>query len=69
MLLTKLCEKTRQEAFDLMLEHAAELGTNPALGARAHATELIEGVYRGAGIRDRGFRRGRGRSSLTSRQQ
>ena len=27
-LLTNLCEKTRQEAFDLMLQHAAELGGN-----------------------------------------
>ena len=28
-LLTNLCEKTRAEAFDLMLQHAAELGGNP----------------------------------------
>ena len=34
-LLTNLCEKTRQEAFDLMLQHAAELGGNPmVLAAR-----------------------------------
>ena len=29
-LLTNLCEKTRAEAFDLMLQHAAELGGDPA---------------------------------------
>ncbi len=31
-LLTNLCEKTRQEAFDLMLQHAAELGANAVVG-------------------------------------
>ena len=34
-LLTNLCEKTRQEAFDLMLQHAAEIGANAVVGARA----------------------------------
>ena len=34
-LLTNLCEKTRQEAFDLMLQHAAELGGNAVVGASA----------------------------------
>jgi len=37
-LLTNLCEKTRQEAFDLMLQHAAELGANAVVGARDDAT-------------------------------
>src|SRR5437763_11551435 len=27
-LLTNLCERTRQEAFDLLLQHVAELGSN-----------------------------------------
>jgi len=43
-LLTNLCEKTRQEAFDLMLKHAAELGANAVVGARYDATEVMQGV-------------------------
>ena len=43
-LLTNLCEKTRQEAFDLMLRHAAELGANAVVGARYDATEIMQGV-------------------------
>jgi len=43
-LLTNLCEKTRQEAFDLMLQHAAELGGNAVVGARYDATEIMQGV-------------------------
>jgi uncharacterized protein YbjQ (UPF0145 family) len=43
-LLTNLCEKTRQEAFDLMLQHAAELGGNAVVGARYDATEVMQGV-------------------------
>jgi uncharacterized protein YbjQ (UPF0145 family) len=43
-LLTNLCEKTRQEAFDLMLQHAAELGANAVVGACYDATEVMQGV-------------------------
>ncbi|MGH9495432.1 MAG: YbjQ family protein [Candidatus Sulfotelmatobacter sp.] len=43
-LLTNLCEKTRQEAFDLMLQHAAELGANAVVTARYDATEIMQGV-------------------------
>src|SRR5438309_3789178 len=43
-LLTNLCERTRQEAFDLMLQHAAELGGNAVVGARYDATEVMQGV-------------------------
>ena len=43
-LLTNLCEKTRQEAFDLMLQHAGELGANAVVGARYDATEVMQGV-------------------------
>jgi uncharacterized protein YbjQ (UPF0145 family) len=43
-LLTNLCEKTRSEAFDLMLTHAAELGGNAVVGARYDATEIMQGV-------------------------
>ena len=43
-LLTNLCEKTRGEAFDLMLQHASELGANAVVGARYDATEIMQGV-------------------------
>lgn len=43
-LLSNLCEKTRNEAFDLMLQHAAELGANAVVGARYDATEVMQGV-------------------------
>jgi uncharacterized protein YbjQ (UPF0145 family) len=43
-LLTNLCEKTRAEAFDIMLQHAAELGGNAVVGARYDATEVMQGV-------------------------
>ena len=43
-LLTNLCEKTRQESFDLMLQHAAELGANAVVGMRYDATEIMQGV-------------------------
>jgi uncharacterized protein YbjQ (UPF0145 family) len=43
-LLTNLCERTRQEAFDLMLQHAAEIGGNAVVGARYDATEVMQGV-------------------------
>jgi uncharacterized protein YbjQ (UPF0145 family) len=43
-LLTNLCEKTREHAFDLMLEHAAELGANAVIGMRYDATEVMQGV-------------------------
>ena len=43
-LLTQLCEKTRAEALDLMLQHAAELGGNAVVGARYDATEIMQGV-------------------------
>jgi len=43
-LLTNLCEKTREHAFDLMLQHAAELGANAVIGMRYDATEVMQGV-------------------------
>ncbi len=41
---TELCEKTREEAFDMMVSHAEELGANALLGVRYDATELMGGV-------------------------
>jgi len=43
-LLTNLCEETREHAFDLMLQHAAELGGNAVVGMRYDATEVMQGV-------------------------
>lgn len=39
-----LCEETRGEAFDLMAQHAAELGGNAIIGVRYDATELAENM-------------------------
>lgn len=43
-LFTNLCEKTRGEAFEMMLDHAAERGANAVIGVRYDATELMQGV-------------------------
>ncbi|MCG6915873.1 YbjQ family protein [bacterium BMS3Abin03] len=43
-LFTELCEKTRGEAFDMMVKHAEEIGANAVLGIRYDATELMSGV-------------------------
>jgi uncharacterized protein YbjQ (UPF0145 family) len=41
---TNLCEQTRSDAFDLMLQHAADLGANAVIGANYDATEIMQGV-------------------------
>jgi uncharacterized protein YbjQ (UPF0145 family) len=43
-LFTELCEKTRAEAFDMMLRHAEQIGANAVIGVRYDATELMQGV-------------------------
>jgi len=43
-LFTALCERTRGEAFDLMLAHAQQLGANAVIGIRYDATEVMNGV-------------------------
>ena len=43
-LFSELCEKTRSDAFMLMLEHAAEVGANAVVGVRYDATEIMNGV-------------------------
>src|SRR5947209_20594897 len=43
-LLTNLCEKTREDAFNLMLQHAAQIGANAVVGMRYDATEVMQGV-------------------------
>lgn len=41
---TQLCEKARNDAFDLMMGHAAALGANAVIGVRYDATEIAAGV-------------------------
>ena len=41
---TNLCEDTRRDAFDIMIQHATELGANAIIGARYDATEVSSGA-------------------------
>jgi uncharacterized protein YbjQ (UPF0145 family) len=43
-LFTSLCEKTRGESFDMMLDHASKLGANAVIGVRYDATEIMQSV-------------------------
>ncbi len=43
-LYVELCEQARQEAFDLMIQHAKEMGANAIVGVRYDATELAENM-------------------------
>ena len=41
---TDLCEKTREDAFERMLQHAAQVGAEGVVGVRYDATEIMQGV-------------------------
>jgi uncharacterized protein YbjQ (UPF0145 family) len=41
---TTLCERTREEAFDIMMAHAQKMGANGIIGVRYDATEIMPGV-------------------------
>ena len=41
---TELCEKAREEAFELMLQHAAAMGANGVVAMRYDANEVAQGV-------------------------
>jgi uncharacterized protein YbjQ (UPF0145 family) len=43
-LFEEMCEKTREQALDLMVVHAAQLGANAVIGVRYDATEVMQGV-------------------------
>lgn len=43
-LFTELCEKTRREAFDMMILHAEEIGANAVVGVRYDANDVMSGV-------------------------
>jgi uncharacterized protein YbjQ (UPF0145 family) len=39
-----MCEQTREQALELMLQHALERGANAVVGVRYDATEVMQGV-------------------------
>jgi uncharacterized protein YbjQ (UPF0145 family) len=43
-ILTELCERTREEAYELMMQHAAQHGANAVIAMRYDATEIMQGV-------------------------
>ena len=43
-ILSELCEKTREDAFNLMMQHAESLGANAIIGVRYESTEILSGV-------------------------
>jgi len=43
-LFTELCEKSRAEAFEMMVDHAKQIGANAVIGVRYDTTELMSGV-------------------------
>jgi uncharacterized protein YbjQ (UPF0145 family) len=43
-LFTELCEKAREEAFEMMVKHAEEMGANAVIGIRYDANDVMSGV-------------------------
>jgi uncharacterized protein YbjQ (UPF0145 family) len=43
-ILSDLCEKTREESFEIMMKHAESLGANAIIGVRYESTEIMQGV-------------------------
>jgi uncharacterized protein YbjQ (UPF0145 family) len=43
-LFTELCEKAREEAYDLMIKHAEEVGANAVIAVRYDANDVMNGV-------------------------
>ena len=41
---SNLCEQTRSDAFELMIQHAGQLGANAVIGMQYDATEIMQGV-------------------------
>ncbi len=41
---TELCEHARAEAFDLLMQHAQQMGANAIIGVRYDANEVMEGI-------------------------
>ena len=38
---TQMCEETRKQAYDLLIQHAEELGANAVVGLRYDASEVV----------------------------
>jgi uncharacterized protein YbjQ (UPF0145 family) len=43
-LYTEMCDRARGEAFNLMIQHAGEMGANAIIGVRYDATEISPGI-------------------------
>lgn len=43
-LYSQLCEQTRRDAFEVMIQHAEQLGANAIIAFRYDATEIMSGV-------------------------
>ena len=43
-ILSELCEKTREDAYNIMLQHAESVGANAVIGVRYESTEIMSGV-------------------------
>jgi uncharacterized protein YbjQ (UPF0145 family) len=43
-LYTELCERARRDTYELMMQHAAQLGANAVIGVHYDATEITSGV-------------------------
>jgi len=43
-LLTELCEKSREEAFEIMVRHAEDVGATGVVAVRYDATDIMSGV-------------------------
>lgn len=43
-LYTSMCEQARENAFDIMIAHAQNVGANAVIGIRYDATEVMSGV-------------------------
>lgn len=41
---TELCEQARRDAYELMIQHAQQVGANAIIGVRYDATEITQGV-------------------------
>ncbi len=43
-LYTELCENSRRDAYEIMIQHAQQLGANAIIGVRYDTTELAQGI-------------------------
>ena len=43
-LYTQLCERAREEAFEIMVQHGGQVGANAIIGMRYDANEIAQGV-------------------------